>query len=343
MTGVAVIGTGSWGENHARVYKELWLEGVVDTVKICDLNQSRIRDLSSALGIEGTARYKQILDDPHIQAVSIATPSSTHYQIAKEFMEAGKDVLVEKPMTMDVNEAEQLVELATQKNRILMAGHIFRYHPAVQELKGRIDEGELGEIQNIVSNREAYDLPRTDMGVIYALGIHELDMFCYLLGVDYPKSLTATTSKVYSRDIEETAIIAMDFGIAKGYAFESWLLPGYGKRRDLLVIGSKISARVDYLKPQELSLFDIKIITKNGVPVSVENKGNHIVALPYTEPLKEELKQFISCVNARKKPLSDGLVGLRAVVMAEAALASAESGKSINFTKGRAKGAMNTL
>jgi predicted dehydrogenase len=296
------------------------------------LNQGRICDLSSALRIEGTVRYEQILGDPQIQAVSIATPSKTHYEIAKEFIEAGKDVLVEKPMTMDVNEAEQLVKLATQNNRILMAGHIFRYHPAVQELKRRIDERELGEIQNIVSSREVYDLPRTDMGVIYALGIHELDMFCYLLGVDYPESLVATTSKVYSRDIEETAMIVMDFGIAKGYAFESWLLPGYGKKRDLLVIGSKTSARVDYLRPQELSFFDIRMITKDGVPVSVENKGSHIIALPSTEPLKEELKQFISCVNSRKKSLSDGLVGLRAVVMAEAALASAESGKSINFS-----------
>jgi len=305
---------------------------VVDTVKICDPNQGRIRELSSALGIEGTVRYEQILADPQIQAVSIATPSKTHYKIAQEFIEAGKDVLVEKPMTMDINEAEQLVELATHKRRILMAGHIFRYHPAVQELKRRIDEGVLGEIQNIISNRETFSLPRTDMGVIYALGIHELDMFCYLLGAEYPKSLIATTSKVYSRHIEETAMIFMDFGVAKGYAFESWLMPTESKRRELTVVGNEMSARLDYLKPQELYLLDIKITSKNGVPAAIQNDGRRIITLPDAEPLKEELKQFISCVNSRKKPLSDGLVGLRAVVMAEAALASAEAGKSINFS-----------
>ena len=331
MPGVAIIGTGHWGENHARIYKELWLDGVVDTVKICDLNEARISKVNSTLGIESTTDYRQILNDPMIQAVSIVTPSKTHYTIAKEFIEAGKDVLVEKPMTMDINEAQELVRIANENNRILMVGHVFRYHPAVHELKHRLDEGELGEIQNILSKRETFGLPRKDMGVIYALGIHELDMFCYLLGVDYPKSLIATTSKVYSQDIEETAMLVIDFGDVKGYAFESWLVPAYGKRRDLVVVGDKMSARVDYLKPQELYLFDARIITKGGVPVSIEDKGRSIVPVPYVEPLKEELKQFISCVNSRQKPLSDGLVGVRAVVMAEAALASAEINKAVAF------------
>ena len=140
MPGVAVIGVGQWGKNHARVYKELSQEGAVDSVQICDADQARVLELSSTLDIEATSGYQQILNDPKIQAVSIATPSGTHYQIAKECMEAGKDVLVEKPMTMDVAEAEDLVRIADQTARILMVGHIFRYHPAVQELKRRINE-----------------------------------------------------------------------------------------------------------------------------------------------------------------------------------------------------------
>lgn len=328
MPGIAVIGVGHWGENHARVYKELCLEGVADTVQICDVNQARVLELSSALGIQGTSNYQQILNDSKVQAVSIVTPSRTHYQIAKECMEAGKDVLVEKPMTMDVDEAEGLVRIANQNNRILMVGHIFRYHPAVQELRRRINEGELGKVQTIISNREAFGLPRKDMGVIYALGIHELDMFCYLMGVDYPESVTAVTSKVYSHEIEETAMLAVNFGDVKGYAFESWLVPGHEKRRDLLVVGSQMSARVDYLKPQELCLFDTRVITENGAPTSIEDKGERVVSIPYAEPLKEELRQFISCVNSRQKPLADGLVGMRAVAMAEAALSSARTGKA---------------
>jgi predicted dehydrogenase len=244
-------------------------------------------------------------------------------------MEAGKDVLVEKPLTMDIAEAEELVRVAERDSRILMVGHIFRYHPAVQELRRRMNRGELGKVRAIMSNRLAFGLPRRDMGVIYALGIHELDMFCYLIGVDYPKSVTAVTSKVYSQDIEETAVLAVDFGDVKGYAFESWLVPGREKRRDLLVTGSQMCARVDYLKPQELCLFDTRVITENGTPTSIEDRGERTVSISYAEPLKEELRHFIYCVNSRQKPLTDGAVGLRAVVMAEAALASAGTCKAV--------------
>ena len=329
MPGIAVIGVGHWGKNHARVYKELCQEGVADAVQIYDIDQARVLELGSALGIQSTSNYQQILSDSEVHAVSIVTPSRTHYKIAKECMEAGKDVLVEKPLTMDVAEAEGLVKIADKNNRILMVGHVFRYHPAVQELRRRMNEGELGKIQTIISNRETFGLPRKDMGVIYALGIHELDMFCYLMEVDYPESVTAVTSKVYSQDIEETAMLAVDFGDVKGYAFESWLVPGREKKRDLLVIGSKMSARVDYLKPQELCLFDTRVVTENGIPISVEDNGERVISIPYAEPLKEELRQFISCVNSRQKPLTDGLVGVRAVAMAEAALASARTGKAI--------------
>jgi len=331
VPGVAVIGTGHWGKNHARIYKELWVEGVVDTVEICDINETHLDATSNTLGLKGVVDSQQILDDPKIQAVSIVTPSKTHYQIAKEFMEAGKDVLVEKPMTMNVKEAEELVNIAAQTNRILMAGHVFRYHPAVRELKHRIDAGELGAIQNIISYRLSFGLPRQDMGVIYALGIHELDIFCYLLEVDYPKKLIAVTNTTYGQDVEETAMITMDFGNARGYALESWLVPIYGKKRDLIVVGSEKSAKVDYLDPEKLRLFDAKIVTKNGMPLRVENKGEHTISIPYAEPLGEELKHFVSCVTSRQKPLSDGLVGLRTVALVEAALTSAKTSKAIEF------------
>lgn len=329
MPGVAVVGAGNWGKNHARVYKELMAEGLIDSLKICDSDVNRARQLSEDLKVEWVSDYRDVIKDADIHAVSIATPSKTHYRIGKEFIEAGKDVLVEKPMTMDINEAKKLVKSGAQHNRILMAGHIFRYHPAVRELKRMIDAGELGEIQNIIGNRLYFGLPRKDMGVIYALGIHELDMFCYLLGVDYPKSITATASKCYQQDIEETAMLSADFGYARGYALESWLVAAYSKMRDLVVVGSKGSARVDYLTPQELHVFDTRIISDKGMPVRVEDKGKRTISLPYAEPLKEELKHFISCIVSRQNPLSDGEVGLRSVIMAEAALKSAKTGSKV--------------
>jgi predicted dehydrogenase len=331
MTGVAVIGVGHWGKNHARVYKELCQEGAVDAVQLCDVDEARVLELSSALGIHGTSNYRQVLNDSKVQAVSIVTPSLTHYKIAKECMEAGKDVLVEKPLTMDIAEAEALVKIADENKRVLMVGHIFRYHPAVQELRRRKNEGELGKVQAMISNRLAFGLPRKDMGVMYALGIHELDMFCYLMESDYPESVTAVTSKVYNQDIEETAMLAVDFGDVKGYAFESWLVPGHEKRRDLLVVGSKMSAKVDYLKPEELRLFDSSVLTENGTPVSIQDKGERVISIPYAEPLRAELRHFMSSVNSRQKPLTDGVIGVRAVAMAEAALASARTGKAVKL------------
>jgi len=329
MPGVAVIGTGHWGKNHARVYKELLSEGVIDSLKICDLDEHRARQWGETLEVEYVTSYRDVMADDDIKAVSIVTPSKTHYQLGKELMEAGKDVLVEKPMTMDIGEAEKLVEVAASNNRILMVGHIFRYHPAVCELKRRIDAGDLGEIQNIIGHRLDFGLPRKDMGVIYALGSHELDLFCYLMGVDYPKSLIAAESRSYGQNTEETAVIVMDFGHVKGYAFESWLVAAYGRMRDMVVVGSKRSARVDYLKPQELHMFDSRIVAEGGIPVNVEDDGNRIISLPHAEPLKEELRHFISCVISRQSPLTDGSVGLRAVVMAEGAQRSARVGEAV--------------
>ena len=332
MPGIALIGTGHWGRNHARVLKELGSEGVVDRVKVCDADQAALDSVCSELDMEGVEDYRSLLEDPEVQAVSIVTPSRTHYRIAAEFMAAGKEVLVEKPMTMAVGEARELVGIAVDTGRVLMAGHLFRYHPAVRELKRRIDDGELGAIQNMVSCRLAFGLPRSDMGVVHALGIHELDMFCYLMGVDYPAAITAVSSAAYRSDIEETVAVSMDFGVTKGFALESWLVPVYGKARELAVVGSKKSARINYLNPGELRVFSARIVTENGVPSAVEDEGENVVSIPYAEPLKEEVRHFVSCVNSRQTPLTDGAVGLRGVVMAEAAVASAKTHKVVALT-----------
>jgi predicted dehydrogenase len=331
MVGIGIIGTGYWGKNHVRICKELAEEGIIDVVKLCDLDKQRVRELGDSFAVEYTTNYKDIISDPEIQAVSIVTPSHTHYKIAREFMSAGIDVLIEKPMAMDIQEAKELNKVSKENRCILMAGHIFRYHPAIRELKQRIDAGEFGKIKIIISNRLFLGLPRKDMGVIYALGIHELDMFCYLMDMDYPNMLTATSSTSFQSGIEETCMITMDFGGVKGYALESWLVPVYGKRRDLVLIGSEKSAKIDYLSPQELQLFDMRIVAKENKPVRVEDEGEHSIPIPYAEPLKEELKHYISCVKGRKKPDSDGMVGMRAVVMAEAALKASEKNKFMRF------------
>jgi predicted dehydrogenase len=331
MPGVAVVGTGYWGRNHVRTFRELKAEGVVDSLIVCDVDPDRAGAVGREFEVGHATDYRAVMNDAEVQAVSIATPSRTHYGLAKEFMQAGKDVLVEKPMTLDVGEAEELVETAHGSGRILMAGHVFRYHPAVCELKRRVDAGELGEVVNLVSNRMHYGVPRRDMGVIHALGVHELDLFCHLMGVELPSSVLAAESKSYSQGTEETAIIFMDFGTAKGYAFESWLMAPYGKKRDLTVVGRERTAWIDYLTPQELHLLDKRMAVEDGLPVAVEDDGRRVIPVEDEQPLKEELRHFVACVESRAVPLTDGAVGLRAVRMAEAALESAATGKAVHF------------
>lgn len=326
-----MVGTGYWGRNHARVYKELSVEGLVGRIRVCDVVESRVSALSRNLGVEWTTDYHEIIEDRGIRAVSIVTPSGMHSQMALEFMEAGKDVLVEKPMTLNAEEARGLVGVAAANGSVLMVGHIFRYHPAARELKRRIDLGELGQVLFMFGNRLDFGAPRRDMGVVFALGVHELDLFCYLLDCSFPKSIQAASSSIYQQGIEETAMIVMDFGHAKGYALESWLLPVYGKRRDLAVVGGEKSARVDFSDSQVLTMFDSRIIEQEGVGLKVETEGTHAIPLPFAEPLKEEIKHFLGCVSARTKPLTDGVVGWRAVAMAEAALRSTRTGRIVSF------------
>jgi predicted dehydrogenase len=330
---IAVIGTGYWGKNHVRVFKELLTDGVIDGLKICDVDIERAKKYGRIFDIEYTDDVEQLANDPEIGGVSIVTPSKTHFDLAKRFMEAGKDVFVEKPMTMDLKSADELVKIAESTGRILMVGHVFRYHPALNELKKRIDRGDLGDIYYMHSSRLSFRGPRKDMGVLFALAIHEVDIFCYLLGEKYPIGLTAHLGNHLQPDIEETAWVMMNFkeGVVS-HAFESWVDPTGMKLRDLTVVGSLMSAKVDYLRPQELRIFDASISeSKDKMGFVVQNDGSYVVPIQYREPLKEELVHFIKCINEGEKPLSDMYVGKRAVEMIEIAFESAKTGKTITL------------
>jgi len=327
MVNVGLIGTGYWGKNHARVFKELLNEKIIDSLILCDINEKLVKEIAGG-GIKYTTDYHDLLDDQTIDAVSIATPSATHYHLTKEFIKKQKDVFVEKPMTTNSEETRKLIRIAEKYNRILMPGHIFRYHPAVQELKRRIDKGELGNIYYMMSNRMAFSVPRKDMGVLLALGVHEVDLFCHLLNEKYPEGINAVTGTYLQPGIEEIAIITMYFkNNIRGYAFESWLSPTSNKERNLIIVGSEKSAKIDYLKFQ-IQMFDTRITSNEGL-FKMENKGSNIVQVEQKEPLNEELKNFIECVKSRATPLSDMYSGKRAVEMIELAMKSAKEKRTI--------------
>jgi predicted dehydrogenase len=330
MVKIAVIGTGYWGKNHVRAFNELKVEGVIDELQICDVNERRAKEFANIYHIPCTTDYNDLLTDDNLDAVSIATPTPTHFELAQRFMEAGKDVFVEKPMTTDSQEADKLIQIAEDNKKILMVGHIFRHHSAVKEIKDRIERGDFGRIYYLTSTRFSFREPRTDMGVMFALAIHEVDIFCYLQNKEYPLEISAQTSCFLQKDIEELAFLVLKFeNNTLGYAFESWMTPVEGKRRDLTIIGSKMSARVDYLKPQELQLFDASIATLEEGKLRAEYEGSYTVPIPYKEPLKEELKHYVECIGSRKQPLSDMYAGKRAVEMIELAFQSSRENKSV--------------
>ena len=320
---LAVIGTGYWGKNHVRALKELMDEGKLDELYICDVDEKRAKEMASNYGLQYFTNYKNLKG---MDGVVIATPSSTHYEISKYFLENGINVLVEKPMTMDSKKAEELIKIAEKNKNILMVGHIFRYHPAVVELKNRIMRGDFGKVYYIMSNRFSLRVPRPDMGVLFALGIHEVDLFTYLLNEEYPEAIFASISNYIGNHEEFAHIIAYFKNEIKGYAFESWITPVYGKRRELIIVGSRLSAFVDYLKPNEIKIFDSMIM--NG---SISMEGEYTVPLEYKEPLKEELKDFIECIKSGKEPVANMYIGKRAVEMIEAAIKSSKEGRKIDF------------
>ncbi|UCG71028.1 MAG: Gfo/Idh/MocA family oxidoreductase [Thermoplasmata archaeon] len=330
MVKIAVIGTGYWGKNHVRAFNELKGEGVIDELAICEVDEAKAKEFSKIYHIPYVTDYNELLNDDTLDGVSIATPTKTHFELAKKFMEAKKDVFVEKPMTTDSKEAEELIKIAEKSDKLLMVGHIFRHHSAVKEIKKRIERGDFGRIYYLTSTRFSFREPRSDMGVMFALAIHEVDIFCYLLNTEYPLEITAQTSRFLQKDIEEVALLIMRFeDDTLGYAFESWMTPVDGKRRDLTIIGSKMSAKVDYLKPQELQLFDASIIPGGKGAYRAEYEGSYTVPIPYKEPLKEEMRHFVECIKSRERPLSDMYAGKRAVEMIEIAFKSAKENRSL--------------
>ena len=203
MLNVGVIGAGVWGKNHIRIFSEV---EDANLVKIADLNEKNMNGMSNTFKIKTTTDYKEILNDSEIEAVSICTPASTHYKIIKEALESGKHVLVEKPLTLNSKEGEELVELAKNKNKILMVGHIFRFNPGVLRLKEEIKKGTFGKIYFMYGSRMGLMTPRDDCGVVFDFALHDIDTFCFLLD-DQPIEVNTVTNSYTKSKFEDVGFI----------------------------------------------------------------------------------------------------------------------------------------
>jgi predicted dehydrogenase len=329
---LGLLGTGYWGKNHARVLKQLREAGRVSQLTICDVDESRARQYAKESGADFVTDPTRLIGK--VDAVDICTPTPSHYPLAADFLANGTDVFVEKPLTLTSEEGKRLVALAKEKSRVLQVGHIFRYHAGVQAVKRLIETRELGDVRYMVSNRLSFRAPRPDMGVLHALGVHEVDLFPFLLGVDYPESVYASIGSYHSKGIEEVAQLILEFpDDVRGFSLESWLSPLAGKDRKLVVVGSRMSAEVDYLKPQEMVISESHIdVRGEGAETrfDVVNEGGHTVPIQYREPLEVELEAFLDSIKTRKRPLADGECGLRAVRMIEAAFEAATTKRAVH-------------
>ena len=314
-----VVGTGYWGKNHVRVAKELLDQGELDEVVLCDTDESRASNLAETYDLP----YETDIDQLDVDAATVATPSTTHRNVALSMLERDIDLLVEKPLALTSADAWDIVDAAEDNGCTLGVGHIFRYHPALVALKRRIDRGELGRIKYLQTRRFSFRVPRTTTGVLYSLAVHDVDIYDYLLG-RRPDSVHGQLDSFVREDIVETATITLEYGDTSGVINSSWQVPVFDKKRDLVVVGSNRSAYVDYLENTKLELFDAEVFSDPDDGLKARNDGAISHSTDEREPLKVEVQAFIEASENSDQPRADGAVGARAVETLESAEESAE-------------------
>ncbi len=283
--GVAVIGCGYWGPNLIRNFAACPSTHVVAA---CDRDPSRLERIESICpGARLTGNYDEILRDPHVDAVAIATPVGTHVSLATAALEAGKHVLLEKPLADSVREAELLVRRAGEARRILMVDHTYLFSPAVHKIKELVDRGEFGEIFYIDSVRINLGQFQSDINVLWDLAPHDLSIIDYLLG-RMPRSVAAMGVSHTSSDLEDVAYLNLDFGNSLMATFHvNWLSPV--KLRHTIIGGSKRSLVYNDLDPvQPIQIYDsgIQLDPTSEArlrPLGGLSRRRHLVALHFAE------------------------------------------------------------
>ena len=324
MIKIGVIGYGYWGPNLVRNFSEC---GVAEVRAVSDLRPERLKPLAARYpAIKTTANHRELLEDPGIDAVAIATPVSTHFELALQALQAGKHVLVEKPFTATAEQGQRLIEEADRRKLTLMVDHTFLFTPAVRKIKALVDAGELGQLYYYDSVRVNLGLFQHDVNVLWDLAVHDLSIMDYILGAS-PQAVSATGMAHVSGQPEDMAFLTCYFANSVIAHFHvNWLAPV--KIRRTLIGGDRKMIVFDDLEPSEkIKVYD-KGITMNepeGVYrmlVGYRTGDMWAPQLATTEALREEAKHFVECVESGKQPLTDGQAGLNVVRILEAASAS---------------------
>jgi UDP-N-acetylglucosamine 3-dehydrogenase len=310
--GVAVVGCGVWGVNHARVYAGL---DKAKLIKIADTDPER-RRLAEKFDVECCADPRDIYRDEEVEAVSICTPTVTHARLAREALQAGKHVLVEKPMATKLSEAEELVRLSEKEGLVLAVGLVERFNPAVAETLRLVKDGCVGQLLTVHASRLSRRPDRVgDVGVVKDLAMHDVDVVTTVLGAQ-PVSVFSRCGSL-SHSFEDYAHLSLIYdGAASGFVEANWLTPK--KVRRLTVTGSEGVIRVEYLS-QLVSVERLDEFTR------IDNG--------YREPLALELRDFVDAVIDDRKPTVTGVDGVNALKICEAALRSSEFGRVVQLSE----------
>lgn len=332
---LGLIGIGYWGLNYVRIFSE------IPKAKLkyaCDLSSSRLKLVKKNYpDILLTANYQDILNNPEIDAVIIATPATTHSKIVKESLGKNKSVLVEKPLTVKSKQALELAMLAEKKKLTLMVGHVFEYNQAVLEMKKIINKGTLGKIYYLHFTRTGLGPIRQDVSAMWDLAPHDISILLYLLEEE-PSKVLAKGKWFIQKEINDVVFITLEFksGVIANIHI-SWLDPR--KKREVTVVGSKKMMVFDDMNlTDKLFIYD-KGVTKELVEgtldefqLAIRVGDVFIPKINYKEPLKEECLHFIDCLLKNKTPKSDGWNGYRVVKVLECAEKSLKEGKEIEIT-----------
>ncbi|MBF0497477.1 MAG: Gfo/Idh/MocA family oxidoreductase [Deltaproteobacteria bacterium] len=321
---VAVVGSGQWGLNLVRNFHQL---GALRT--ICDTNPATLQSqIDTYPGIRGVTDLREVLNDPEVAGVVVATPAETHAAIVFDCLRAGKDVYVEKPLCLSIREGEQLMALAGQNDRVLMVGHLLWYHPAVLKLKELMDSGELGQIQYIYSNRLNLGKLRREENVLWSFAPHDISLILGLTG-EMPTQVWAQGGNYLRPEIADVTISALKFpsGV-RAHLFVSWLHPF--KEQKLVVVGQKKMAVFNDLAPwsEKLQLYAHHIEWPGNVPVAHRAEAEN-VPVTEMEPLRLECQHFLECIATRQLPRTDGREALRVLQVLNACQAVLEEGRPI--------------
>lgn|SRR3989338_406352 len=313
---IGIVGCGYWGKNLVRNMAEL---GALHT--LCDTNTETLAKLKAVYpDARAVSVFSELLMNHEIDAVVIATNAPFHYTMTKEALLAGKDVFVEKPLALRAKEAAELVSLATEKNLILMVGHILRYHPGVIKIKEFIDKGELGKIYYVYSTRLNLGQFRKEENILWSFAPHDISAIMYLLN-EIPVEVTTCGGNYLHQDIADVTLTFMSFrsGV-KSHIFTSWLHP-YKEQRLVIVGDKKMIVFDDTSKKDKVLLYNHKIDWINRMPTPKREEAVP-VDIPLEEPLKVECKHFLECITDRQVPKTDGSEGLRVLEVLEACLES---------------------